>query len=68
MTKEAFMVRLGHSTHDEALRYQHAARASTVNIVAKLDAFRPVPPPTSREGDPVTDRSSRDAGELDRSL
>ena len=67
-TTKELMVRLGHSTHDAALRYQHAARARDGEIAAKLDAFRPVPPPTSREGDPVTDRSSRDAGELDRSL
>ena len=67
-TTKELMVRLGHSTHDAALRYQHAARARDGAFAAKLDAFRPVPPPTSREGDPVTDRSSRDAGELDRSL
>lgn len=40
-TTKELMARLGHSTHDAALRYQHAAQARDAEIAAKLDAFRP---------------------------
>lgn len=34
------MARLGHSTHDAALRYQQAAQSRDAEIAAKLDVFR----------------------------
>lgn len=40
-TTKELMARLGHSTHDAALRYQHAAQARDAEIAAKLDVFRP---------------------------
>jgi len=42
-TTKELMARLGHSTHDAALRYQHAAQARDAEIAAKLDVFRPQP-------------------------
>jgi integrase len=42
-TTKELMARLGHSTHDAALRYQHAAQTCDAEIAAKLDAFRPTP-------------------------
>ncbi len=39
-TTKELMARLGHSTHDAALRYQHAAQARDAEIAAKLDVFR----------------------------
>ena len=64
-TAKELMARLGHSTHDAALRYQHAAQARDSEIAAKLDVFRPTsqakPRPserlaTSTAVDPVTDQ------------
>ena len=40
-TTKELMARLGHSTQDASLRYQHAARARDAEIAAKLDVFRP---------------------------
>jgi hypothetical protein len=40
-TTKELMARLGHSTHDAALRYQHAAQARDAETAAKLDVFRP---------------------------
>ncbi|MFN7151040.1 MAG: tyrosine-type recombinase/integrase [Microthrixaceae bacterium] len=40
-TTKELMARLGHSTHDAALRYQRAAQARDAEIAAKLDVFRP---------------------------
>ena len=42
-TTRELMARLGHSTQDAALRYQHAAQARDAEIAAKLDVFRPQP-------------------------
>jgi len=42
-TTMELMARLGHSTQDAALRYQHAAQARDAEIAAKLDVFRPQP-------------------------
>ena len=36
-TTKELMARLGHSTHDAALRYQHAAQSRDAEIAAKLD-------------------------------
>ena len=41
-TTKELMARLGHSTQDASLRYQHAARTRDAEIAAKLDAFRPI--------------------------
>lgn len=40
-TTKELMARLGHSTHDAALLYQHAAQARDAEIAAKLDAIGP---------------------------
>ena len=40
-TTKELMARLGHSTHDPTLRYQHAAQARDAEIAGKLDVFRP---------------------------
>jgi integrase len=39
-TTKELMARLGHSTHDAALRSQHAAQTRDAGIAAKLDVFR----------------------------
>ncbi len=71
-TAKELMARRGHSTHDAALRYQHAAQARDAEIAAKIDAFRPTSPASPRPSerlatstavDPVTDQASRDAVE-----
>ena len=50
-TTKELMARLGHSTHDAPLRYQHAAQARDAEIAAKLAVFRP--PPTANPRPPV---------------
>lgn len=51
-TTKELMARLGHSTHDAALRYQHAAQVRDAEIAVKLDVSAPgrcEPPSVGRQ-------------------